>query len=144
MRKKNGFTLVELMITIVIIGILVTLALPNYARSLERAKCSQGVQILKEMRSAALSYYANNETFPPPGQESDLEDEVGANFYSDNSNLEWTFAITTGNDTTLVLQATRLKGPHANAGNTTINVTDAPGQSEVWGGSYPRLDPASW
>ncbi len=146
MRKKGGFTLVELMVVVLIIGILITIAIPNYARSLERSKCSQAIQILKDMRQAGLSYYANNETFPSPGQESDLEDEVGANFYSDGSNDDWAFSIQTGNDTTLVVQATRKRGPHADAGNTTITITDNPtaNQNEDWGGSYPRLDPGNW
>lgn len=146
MRKKGGFTFVELMVAVVLIGILATLAIPNYARSLERSKCSQAIQILKEMRSAGLSFYSNNETFPTPGQESDLEDEAGANFYSDGSNDDWAFAIQTGNDTTLVVRATRKRGPHAAAGNTTITITDNPAanQNEDWGGTYPWLDPATW
>ncbi len=146
MFKKCGFTLVELMIVVIIIGILVSLAIPNYARSIERSKCSQAIQILKNMRSAGLSYYANNETFPGPGDEPDLEDEVGANFYSDGSNDDWAFSIQTGDATTLVLQATRKRGPHAAAGNTTITVTDNPtaNQNEHWGGTYPRDDPGNW
>ena len=141
MRIKAGYTLVELMVAVIIIGILVTIAIPNYARSIERSKCSQALQILKDMRTAGLSYYANNETFPGPGSESDLEDEVGANFYSDGSNDDWTFSITTGNTTTFVVQAQRRRGPHS---GSIINIADDPTQSEFWGGDYPRLDPGNW
>ena len=146
MHKKSGFTLVELMVVVAIIGILVTLAIPNYARSMERSKCSQAVQILKDMRTAAMSYYANNENFPSPGQEADLEDEVGANFYSDGSNPDWTFAITAGGGQSMTLTATRQSGPHPPAGRTTITITDNPAadQNEAWGGSYPRNDPGNW
>ncbi|MFH1094102.1 MAG: type II secretion system protein [Candidatus Omnitrophota bacterium] len=144
MHKNSGFTMVELMITVIIIGILVSMAIPNYARSLERSKCSQAIQILKNMRNAGLSYYANNETFPTPGQETDLEDEVGANFYSDDSNADWDFSITTGNNTTFVVQASRRRGPHPFG--STITITDNPSanQNEVWGGTYPRLTPTVW
>ena len=141
MRKKHGFTLIELMIAVVIIGIMVTIAIPNYARSVERSKCSQGMHILKDMRSAGLSFFANNETFPGPGQEANLEGEVGANFYSDGSNPDWTFAITQGTDSTFVVQATRRKGPHM---GKTINIADDHTQSDFWGGDYPRLDPGNW
>ena len=136
MRKNNAFTLIELMIAMLILGILVTIAIPNYGRSVERAKCSQAMQILKDMRSAGFSYFANNETFP--NSETDLEDEVGANFYSDGSNPDWTFSISVGTATTFVVQASRQGGTHS---GLTINLADDPTQSDFWGGLYPRDNP---
>ncbi len=152
MRKKGGFTLVELVIVVIIIGILVTIGVPNYMRSLERSKCAQAIRILKDMRSAGLSYYANKETFP--AMVTDLEDEVGANFYSDKTNNDWDFTIQTGNDTTLVLQATRQGGPHTKApAKTIITVTDLTSplvnKNEEWSdpsaaGNYPWDNPGDW
>jgi len=136
MRKNNAFSLIELMIVILIIGILVAIAMPNYSRSLERAKCSQAMHILKDMRSAGFTYFANNAIFPV--LETDLEDEVGANFYADDSNPDWTFSITTGTATAFVVQAARQGGPHS---GQPITITDNPTSSELWSGAYPRDNP---
>ncbi|MCG2711173.1 MAG: type II secretion system GspH family protein [Candidatus Omnitrophica bacterium] len=152
-RKKiyrRGFTLVELMIVTIILGLLATIALPNYARSTERAKCSQAIQILKTMRSAALSFFSDNQTFAGITVQG-LENQVGARFFSGdaaanaaaNENNDWYYSIPTTTSTSLQLQATRRRGPHE---NTVMTLTDdiTAGKQELWGGSYPRTDPGGW
>lgn len=54
MFMKKGFTLIELLIIIVIIGVLVTMALPKYKGALEKGRSVKGVQ-----RAAALSEALN-------------------------------------------------------------------------------------
>ena len=144
MHRKNGFTMMELMIAVVVIGILVSIAVPNYMRALERAKCSQAVKILKTLRSAQMAYYSDNASFDT--NLAVIEVHAGGNFYSDNSNPDWLFTVPTGGTGLLVLTATRTKGPHANAGNTTITLTDdvANDINEQWGGTYPMDDPGNW
>lgn len=44
---KSGFTLIELLIVMVIVGILVTIALPKYNASLERARAQEGIANIK-------------------------------------------------------------------------------------------------
>lgn len=143
MRKFSGFTLVELMITVVIIGILATIAVPLYMRSVERSQCAQAIQVLKTMRNAALSFYNENETFAGMS-EPNLEDQVGANFYSDGSNPNWSYAITAATATQLTLTATRLSGPWSS--NPTITLSDdiAGGVNCAWGGTYPRNNPGNF
>jgi len=70
MRKatnKNffGFTLIELMIVMLIIGILAALAIPKYADASRRAKYSQARLHLKRIYQALESFYAEKGCYPP-------------------------------------------------------------------------------
>lgn len=57
-RGKSGFTLLELVMVIVIIGILVALAAPSYFKFVERSRKVEGLRMLGQMRLAQLRYYA--------------------------------------------------------------------------------------
>lgn len=147
----QGFTLTELMIVLIVLGILVSIAIPNYARSVERAKCSQAIQLLKAMRSAALSYFSDidNQTFAGITMQ-DLENQVGARFFSDaTENNDWIYSIAAADATSITLQATRRGGPHAAAGNTDITLTDdiINDIHEQWSDpatGYPWDNPGTW
>lgn len=56
--SKTGFTLMELMIVIIILGILVTIATPMYYKSIERARMAEAVNNLGAIRSSEHRYYA--------------------------------------------------------------------------------------
>jgi len=53
---KKGFTLVELLIVVIIIGILVTLALPQYQKIANRAKWAEAVELASSIKSAQNLY----------------------------------------------------------------------------------------
>ncbi len=57
-KTKKGFTLIELMIVVAIIGILAAIAIPNFLRFQLKSKTSEGKVNLSAMRTAEESYLA--------------------------------------------------------------------------------------
>jgi type IV pilus assembly protein PilA len=57
-NRKGGFTLIELMIVVAIIGILAAIAIPNFLRFQLRAKTSEGKTNLAAIRTAEESYFS--------------------------------------------------------------------------------------
>jgi len=63
MRKGKGFTLVELLIVIAIVGILASIILASMQSSRNRAKDSAIIQSLRDLRSVAELHYNENYTY---------------------------------------------------------------------------------
>lgn len=63
-NKKNGFTLVELMIVIVIVGVLAAIAVPIYTSNVKRAKMSEADASLGTIRTQLRVYYAEYGDYP--------------------------------------------------------------------------------
>ena len=63
MRSEGGFTLVELLIVVIIVGILAGVGIPMYQGATERAKASEAVSALGTIKSAMRTYYAQYGTY---------------------------------------------------------------------------------
>jgi type IV pilus assembly protein PilA len=61
--KKKGFTLVELMVVIVIIGILAAVAIPKFMDASQKAKASEFPTNLTAMYTGEMAYQAENGTY---------------------------------------------------------------------------------
>ncbi|QMT40632.1 pilin [Neisseria shayeganii] len=64
MKKSSGFTLIELMIVIAIIGILAALALPAYQNYTGRAQTMEGFSATEGLRQEIAIWLANYKAFP--------------------------------------------------------------------------------
>ncbi|HFA7271048.1 TPA: pilin [Neisseria gonorrhoeae] len=61
---QKGFTLIELMIVIAIVGILAAVALPAYQDYTARAQVSEAILLAEGQKSAVTEYYLNNGKWP--------------------------------------------------------------------------------
>ncbi len=68
MKTKKGFTLIELMIVVAIIGILAAIAIPKFADLIKKSKEGATKGSLGALRSALTIYYGEQEgVYPVPG-----------------------------------------------------------------------------
>jgi type IV pilus assembly protein PilA len=66
-KLRQGFTLIELMIVIAIIGILAAIAIPAYQNYTIRAQVTEGLTLADGWKTAIAEYYANTGCWPAQG-----------------------------------------------------------------------------
>jgi type IV pilus assembly protein PilA len=75
--SQQGFTLIELMIVVVIIGILAALALPRFMQATTRSKQSEAKSILKQIYTQQRAYRTEYETYWGNGAVADNANPLG-------------------------------------------------------------------
>lgn len=71
-KAQQGFTLIELMIVVAIIGILAAVAIPAYQDYTIRAKVSEGLGLAAAAKTAVSEYYASEGSFPTNNTQAGL------------------------------------------------------------------------
>ena len=70
---NKGFTLVELLVVVLIIAILASVALPQYARSVEKARAAEAIQILGDLARSQRIYHMTAGQYITDMKKLDLE-----------------------------------------------------------------------
>ena len=120
-NSKKGFTLIELMVVVIIVGILAAVAIPIYRSNIKKAAASEGAALLGAVLTAQKVYYAENSTYT--SNKSDLNVETTGNKYFSDYTLSGVSATgftasTTGSGTASGVTVTMT---YTNAGGATIS-----------------------
>ncbi len=82
LKNKKGFTLVELMVVVIIVGILAAVAVPLYRSNLKRAMSSEGVALVGSIRTAERVYYAEHNKYTATAADLGGIDLTGNKYFS--------------------------------------------------------------
>jgi prepilin-type N-terminal cleavage/methylation domain-containing protein len=138
---KRGFTLLELIVVVIILGVLATLGIQQYMRMIEKSRGAEAKTILGQIRTAAVGYrlqnanscasFDNNAAGIGTSTDQIPSDEKNTNYFS--------YTITSATAAGFVATATRNgssgKAPPGVATNTLILTTDFTAGTDVWSGS---------
>jgi len=77
-KQQSGFTLIELMIVVAIIGILAAVALPAYQDYIARAQAAEGAELLAGLKAPVAEYYYDRGALPTLTMGSPAATEISA------------------------------------------------------------------
>jgi len=150
MKKQQGFTLIELMIVVAIIGILAAIAIPAYQDYTIRAQVSEGLSLSSGAKAAVAEFFQDSGAYPTTNLEAGLATLPTAINGKYVSSVAVTAVGATGVITVLFGAADANVALSAGPAELTLTATGTPtGGSIVWdcaaggGGMEPRWLPSA-
>ncbi|MDD5005358.1 MAG: prepilin-type N-terminal cleavage/methylation domain-containing protein [Candidatus Omnitrophica bacterium] len=124
---KTGFTLMEIMIVIIIIGILVRLAIPRYTHTIENSRTAEALDVLGAIRNAQMRYVLDNDGYTNSLTNLDINMSSAGRFFTFS-------AVSGGNPFNAVndIIATAVR----TGGSYTISMTENGTYSTAGGSGY--------
>ena len=114
-KNRKGFTLIELMIVVVIIGILAALAIPRFMRATTKSKQSEGKAILKQIYVMERAYRQEHDVY-----HSNLN-TIGVEI--DTANARYDYVLSGVTDSTFLASAGADLDDDADRDSMTIDQT---------------------
>ena len=129
-RRSAGFTIIELMIVVAIIGLLAGIGIPSYREQVNKGKRAEGKAALLAAASRLERFYTQNNCYPSTGTSCGNATTsalaltaAGINNFSgeDSTKAYYNISVTQNAQTFTVTAAPRLPFADAKCGNLTIS-----------------------
>lgn len=144
LKNKSGFTLLEIIIVIIIIGVLASLALPRLFRTVEFSRSAEALSAFASIRGAMeRCYLMNNASYAPAGG-------VGVNCGNPFTNLDmenpatapnshFTYTVTNQTAGGYLITATRIARDGGTPGDTITLTQNAAGITRSGSGAFQAI-----
>ncbi len=96
-QMQKGFTLIELMIVVAIIGILAAVALPAYQDYTIRGQASEGPALASGLKTSIAEFYADRGEWPDDNAALGIDDVIQGSYVSGIESAEGVITVTYGN-----------------------------------------------
>lgn len=127
-KLNKGFTLVELLVVISIIGILTTLLMINFVGTREKANDSKKVQDLNSIKNALRMYYNDNQSYPTGTNCFDcLNTAIGSSYLPNISSIGYTYSQLNSGDGFILTVSLESGSNNSNESQINCNLTPTPG-----------------
>jgi type IV pilus assembly protein PilA len=127
MKKQQGFTLIELMIVVAIIGILAAIAIPAYQDYTIRAQVSEGLNLSGGAKAAVTEFFQDRGSMPADNSEAGLAlpGEIAGKYVTQVEVVNGIITVTYGNDAHAVIatQTIQLEPDTGDAGSVQWECT---------------------
>lgn len=133
--KQHGFTLIELMITVAIVGILASVALPSYNDYIRRGQIPEAFNALSDFRTKMEQYYQDNRNYGSAAACADNATAIAWNGFSPAGAKYFTYACATSNTQQSYTITATGSGGRATGHVYTINQNGDRATSQFKGGS---------
>lgn len=131
-KRVYGFTLIELMIAVAIIGILTAIAVPNYNRYLIKSNRSAAQQYMLSVSNMQEQYLLDNRAYADPDPDTDIAGVLGSSMAPPaDLAAKYTFSIANPSAGEYTITATAI-GSQAGDGNLTLDNTGAKTPVDKW------------
>ena len=134
LKSRKGFTLIELIIVVIIVGVLAAVSLPQYAGFVERARTTDAVNAIGAIKIAEQTALIETGNYVTCADVTEIADKIGITVNDTN----WTYKTYAIAGTVVLIWATRTTANGGDATHMIMFTWSNATQTGFWDGTHPN------